>query len=127
MAACNMHTKTATTRVLAALLLLLLLPAAMPVSLASVARSNTPTPPPPAPPAPATDGLELREVSSVTGVLVKKVAASSKVPGAAMSGRSRPLPPASLVSRHTLAAIKLIPPSGPSEGSDNYSFQPPPA
>ncbi|CAN6326481.1 unnamed protein product [Urochloa humidicola] len=125
MAVCNMNT-TIATRMLAALLLLLLLPAAMPVSLASAARSNTPTPPPPAPSALAT-GVELREVSSVTGVLVKKVAASFKAPGAAMTGGSRPPLPESLASRRTLAGIKLIPPSGPSDGSNSYSSQPPPA
>nr|TKW24615.1 hypothetical protein SEVIR_3G060950v2 [Setaria viridis] len=124
----SMHNTPTITRVPAALLLLLLLPAtAMLISLASAARSNTPTPPPSAPLVPATD-VELLEVSIVAGVLVKKVvASSSKAPGAATSGGgSRPLP-GSLVSRRGLAARKVIPPSGPSEGGNSYSFQPPPA
>ncbi|CAN6336130.1 unnamed protein product [Urochloa humidicola] len=110
MAACNMMHTTTANRVPAALLLLLLLPAAMPVSLAS----------------PAITGVQLREVASVAGVMVKKVVSSSKAPGAAISGGFQPLP-ASLASRRTLAARKLIPPSGPSEGSNSYRFHPPPA
>jgi hypothetical protein len=35
--------------------------------------------------------------------------------------------PGGLVSRRALPAVKVIPPSGPSQGSNSYSFQPPPA
>ncbi|PAN16939.1 hypothetical protein PAHAL_3G097200 [Panicum hallii] len=110
---------TSAARIPAALLLLLLLLPANPVSPASGAS---------APPAPATGGVELHEVSSVAGgVLVTSKVSSSDAPDAATSGGSRPLPPSSVMSRRALAAAKVIPPSGPSEGSNGYTLRPPAA
>ncbi|CAL4903189.1 unnamed protein product [Urochloa decumbens] len=124
MGARSMHNTTANR--VPALLLLLLLPAAVHVSPAAAARSNTPT----IPPVPAA-GVELLEVS-VAGVLVKRFVSSSEAAGAATSssGGSRPLPArgaTAAASKYSLAVRKVIPPSGPSEGSNSYRFQPPPA